>query len=163
MRVFEYIIITNTRHDYRAEGTSHADAMRNFIDAPHITYGFHGGDYRTEDGETFIVIGPTQEQPESNTIMRLVAKEQITYVFRTPEQITAENDIRAEARRFLPAAKPDALITVDAEDHSSPPHNKTAPAGEIGAADQRGLWINNKRIPWSAIRGIDHADAQVPV
>lgn len=157
--VFDYIILTSTRHDYRSSGTSHADAMQRFVADPPIIYGFHEGNYDCTHDEEFIVIGPTQEQPTSNVIKRLVAQRRVTFVFRTPEQIAAENEMREKLREWLPRQAEDSLVVIEAADGNVPPHNKTAAASDIGAADHRGLWINDKRIPWSAITGYSLADS----
>jgi hypothetical protein len=151
--VFEYIIITNTRQDYRANGTSHEDAMRNFVADPSYTVGFHEGNYEAEDGEKFIVVGPTQEKPDSNEIKRLTALMRRHFVFRTSEQIVGDEEVKREVNRFLKDCPNSERATLDAIDDNVPPHNKTATVEDI-TTDARGVWINGKRIPWSAVRGI---------
>lgn len=161
-RVFEYIIIGNNRKDYRAEGVSHEMAMQNFVADPVISHGFHSGNYEVETGEAFIVIGPTQERPDANDIVRLVASERKSFVFRTPEQITSEEEVKRHVTRFLKEAKEDKYdkpLVLLAHDGNIPQHNKTGLVDDFTIDHRRGVWINGKRIPWSAITGIEYADA----
>ena len=58
--VLDYTVIA-AGLPYQSSGTSHRDALNHFIFNPPMRYGYHGGDYHTQDGEQIIVVGPTQE------------------------------------------------------------------------------------------------------
>ena len=60
MYVLDYTIIA-AGLPYQSSGTSHRDALNHFIFNPALRFGYHPGDYHTQDGEQIIVVGPTQE------------------------------------------------------------------------------------------------------
>src|SRR6185295_12418247 len=58
--VLDYTVIA-AGLPYQSSGTCHRDALNNFVFNPPLRFGYHRGDYHTQDGEQIIVVGPTQE------------------------------------------------------------------------------------------------------
>jgi hypothetical protein len=153
--IFQYVIIDHARRDYRSEGVSHQDALRRFVLTPTHSIGFHSGDYDAEDGETFIVVGPTQDKPTENEVIKFVSQKRQVTVFKTPEQMAAEAEARGKVASFLRENQESQReIKIIAEDNSTPP------AILVGWPEIRGdlgVRVNNQLVPWGAVRGIEFA------
>lgn len=151
--VFEYIIITQTGCDYRAEGTSHSDAVMSFIDRPLTHTGYVKGHYSPVGGEKFIVVGPTQEHPRKIEAVTLVAQEVRAFTFKTPEQISREIRTRQEVVKALDEIK-DRPVEIKVFRVRQDPIDDLL-KGQIEEIRPEGVRINGITVPWCDIEGIE--------
>lgn len=151
--VHEYIILTGN-HEYKSEGTSHADAMNRFVSDPPITMGFHSGNYDAAPMEAFYVFGPDPKDKEKNTLVRLVAhKREVTY-FLSQDEIVRQELVKEKVVTVLSDLTTLDKIRLHAIDNSSPKHDLTSRADQVAALTE-GVRINDMLVPWSAVTGIE--------
>jgi len=149
--VNEYLIITDTQHVYRNDGTNHADALRGFVRNPVMTYGFHGGDYAADDGEWFTVIGPGQDGPM--TVKQLMSVEKRVMHFITDAELRRTRINREKVSdkiRVLTEGERVELIV--SENWREPPYDLTTDA-PVEVRDE-GVRINNLTVPWDVVEDL---------
>jgi hypothetical protein len=152
-QVHEYAIVTQTRHSYTSEGTNHVDALNKFIINPAIVAGFHSGNYTTEAGERFVVIGPGKDGPM--TSVTLVAVESRSFVFKTPEQIERDRKKKDEMFSKWNELRGQDHLGYEVEVNQNlrvPPYDLTDETLDLSLF---GIRVNNVLVPWSFVEDIE--------
>ena len=154
--VHEYIIITQGRNTYRSDGVTHVNAMRNFVANPQIKCGFHEGDYTTDDGEKFIVIGPGEDGPM--TTIELVAEHHTMTCFVTEREQNRQASVRVKIEEAISERKTDDEVElIVSENLRTPPYDLTT-TGEVEIREN-GVRINNVTVPWAYVLNLVEVEA----
>ena len=153
--MYGYSIFTQTGHLYTCEGISHQDALRRFIANPAVVYGFHEGNYETDPGEKFIVVGRTQEDSKPVSV-ELIACESQSFHFKTQAALDHEERVMVDVvmkyeRNHMRGVLAELKVT---ENLRTPPYDLVSDDFDFRPY---GVRLNGVTVPWAYILDVDYA------